>query len=276
MKNRLCVVALGALSLVAMLSPGAAAVAPAPSSSDVVARVRQYVTAYRPRLAELVAEETYTQQELSDVDSMRVLVSDFGVVQADDGMWVGFWDVRKVNGRELPDRELRAERLFGSGRLDWTSARRIIQESARFNLDGRVRDFNTPIAGLELLTESRSWCCRVKARSVRGANADGRWLLELEETQRPTLVRTVDGEPAYAKGEFLVDPASGAITQFELTVGRPEPITLRVTFARDPALEMWLPAWMWESFRLEGGQAQGHARYSRWRRFQASSRIIGG
>ena len=198
------------------------------------------------------------------------------MVRADDGMWVGFRDVWQVDGRELPERRARAERLFGAGRLDWTSARQIIEESARYNLAGRVRDFNTPIAALELLSESRAWCCRIRARGSDGSSAIDRWLVDVEERARPTLVRTPDGRPVYAKAQFLVEAATGASCGIDLRVGKPDPVTIGVTFTRDASLDRWLPAEMIESFDLPGGRAEGRARYTRWRRFQASSRIIGG
>jgi hypothetical protein len=186
---------------------------------------------------------------------------------------VGFRDVWKVDGRELPDRPARAQRLFGPDRPDWVTARQIIAESARYNVAGRVRDFNNPIAPLELLAGSRDWCCRVRARPAPGRAAT-EWLVELEERTRPTLIRTPEGKPAYARVQALVDPQSGAIRRLDLRVGGPNPVTMSVTFVYDEALAMWLPDEMTESFRDRGAQARGRARYRHWRRFSATSRII--
>ena len=245
--------------------------APQPSSREVVERARRYVASYRPRLAELVAEEQYTQTAVGEAS--RRLVADFAVVRADDGMWVGFRDVWQVDGKELSAHERRAEQLLGGDRLDWASARRIIEESARHNVPVRSRDFNTPVAALELLDEGRKTCCRVKASPVSGRRT---WRLRVEERQRPTLVRRPDGKPVFSSAEFVVEPDTGAIVASTLRVGNEHPVTLSVTFRFDETLTTWVPAELHERFEIEdtGHMAEGHAGYTRWRRFQTSSRIL--
>jgi len=264
-----------------------------PSGKDVIARARAYVDGYRPALATLVAEEHYSQRSRGWT---RSLVSDFALVRADDGMWVGFRDVWQVDGRELPERRARAERLFGAGRLNWTSARRIIEESARLNLGEGVRDVNTPIVALELLSGSRSWCCRTRARrqaddKARSGTAPGQtdptagdselWAVEVEEKVPPTLVRTPERRPIYARARFLVEGDTGVIRSTEFRVGRPDSlnVTLVVTFARHAELGQWLPAEMTETGgpwpgKASGTTLEGRAVYTRWRRFEASSRIL--
>jgi hypothetical protein len=49
---------------------------------------------------------------------------------------------------------------------------------------------------------------------------------------------------------------------------------LVVTFAEHPQLEMLLPERMHEVFSIGGGIGEGHARYSNFRRFTTSARII--
>jgi hypothetical protein len=254
--------------------------APSParlSSKEVIAKARAYVDAYRPALSTLVAEERYVQRHAG---TTRTLVSDFALVRADDGMWVGFRDVWQVDGRELPDRRTRAERLLGAGRLNWTSARRIIEESARLNLGRTRRDVNTPIVALELLSTARRWCCRVRARRAPEPDPAGLWTIESDENTAPTLVRTPERRPVFARARYLVDGDTGAIRRTELRVGRPDSIrvTLVVSFARNEALGQWLPEEMIETVGTGDDAASeaidGRARYERWRRFQASSRIL--
>jgi hypothetical protein len=261
-------------AFVLTLAAGVIGEADSLTAREVVAQVRKYLADYRPRLAELVAQEEYEQIEAGGENRPRVLVSDFATIRADDGMWVGFRDVWNVDGRDLPDRQARADRLFRNGRPDWTTARQIIQESARYNVGGRLRDFNTPVAPLELFAESRAWCCRMDVRPVGGSRAASRWTVEARETTRPTLIRTPEGRPAYARAQALVDPVTGAITRIDLTVGKPDPVTMSVTFEWNAALELWLPAEMRESSRGPSGTTEGRARYSRWRRFSVSSRIV--
>jgi hypothetical protein len=258
------------------LTVEAAPLGPRPSGKDVIARARAYLETYRPALAALVAEEHYTQHS---GEVTRSLVSDFALVRADDGMWVGFRDVWQVDGRELPERRARAEQLFGAGRLDWTSARRIIEESARLNLGGGGRDVNTPIIALELLSDARSWCCRVRARRAPGLAAEGLWVIEAEEKVAPTLVRTPERRPLFARAQYLVEADTGAIRRTEFRVGRPDSIdvTLVVTFAKNAVFGQWLPDEMTETAgtRDKGvDRVEGRARYTRWRRFEASSRIL--
>jgi hypothetical protein len=244
------------------------------SNKEVVARVRAYVQDYRPKLAQLVAQEDYEQRVHGVVPEARTLVSELAVVRADDGTWVGFRDVWNVDGEELQDRQQRVEHLLGSGRLDWTSAQQIIEESARFNITRRLRTFNTPIVALDLLDPSRSYCCRIDARAARSGEEASGWLVDVRETTRPTLVRGPGGAPAFSRAQFNVDPETGAVTRLQLEVDKRAPVKITVTFARDESLGLWLPDEMLESFEIDNDIVTGRARYTRWRRFETSTRIL--
>jgi hypothetical protein len=250
----------------------AAITAPA---DDVVSRARRYVEQYLPQLATLVAEEHYTQQLVQPAGGeRRSLVSEMATVRADDGMWVAFRDVWKVDEQELPNRRARLEALFGANRVTWAAARPIIEESARYNLGPRLRTFNTPVAALELLSPTRTWCCRVKVETEAGAEMPGAAVLVVRETGRPTLIRGPEGEQVRSTARFWIDPRIGAILKWSLEVGEREPVKLDVRFRHDPALELWVPDEMRESFRVHEGFLTGTARYSNYRRFSTQTRIL--
>lgn len=240
---------------------------------EIVARVREYVDRYRPQIARLVAEERYEQRVDGDPGEHRILVSDWALIRTDDGRWAGFRDVWMVDGQPLPDRKARLERLVGTGALNATTARRIFEESARYNLTARLRTFNSPLVAPELLASDRDWCCRVKARRDPGGRP-ATWLVEVDERSRPSLVRKLDGESVFSHAQFEVEEAGGVIRRTELRVGDDEPVSLTVEFAPHDELGMWLPRLMTESFEVDGRQASGRAEYTRWRRFAVQTRLV--
>ncbi len=187
--------------------------------------------------------------------------------------------------KEVADRRRRLDELVGRGRPDVATAHQIIRESARYNVSGRVRDFNSPHIGLELLASSRDWCCRVSARPARaadppqtmpGLDVRGSWLLDLRETGRPTIIRTPDNRPLRSRVRYRVDEATGAVRWYELEVGRPDTVSIAVTFAFDAAMGEWLPAGMVETFGVESEEerGEGRAQYVNWRRFAVETRLL--
>lgn len=277
------------LSRVAASIGAAAFLVPAADASgrDVLARARAWVDRYRPALSAFVAEEHYTQRiaAAGEAPVVRHLISDWALVRTDDGVWTGFRDVWSVDGVKVVDRRRRLDELVGRGRPDAATARQIIRESARYNVSGRIRDFNSPHIGLELLASSRDWCCRVNARPARaadppqttpGLDVRGSWLLDLRETGRPTIIRTPDNRPLRSRVRYRVNGATGAVRWYELEVGRPDMVSIAVTFAFDAAMGEWLPAGMVETFGVESNEERGEglARYVNWRRFAVETRLL--
>jgi hypothetical protein len=280
---------LGALLVVVVLGvrPVTSAQAP-PSVKDVMRRVAAYVDAYGARASVVVATEHYTQQARRIAPSMpekRQIVADFAIVKV-EGMrgWQGFRDVLEVDGTRLPDRDDRLVRLLTqAGRYD--EARRLSDESARFNIGPIERNFNVPTTALFFFTTAN--LDRFRFSAVR-VDAAGMWEIAYRETERPTLIRTPRGTSIASEGRLWVNPDGGTVVRTLLEV---EGFAMRARFASSsrgtgrvdvtyqhvPTLDMWLPAAMDEDFEVRTGEHRdsisGRALYSNYRRFTTSGRI---
>jgi hypothetical protein len=261
---------------------------PTPSVKDVMRRVAAYVDAYGQRASIVVATEQYTQEARSTTigsePTTRRIVADFAIVRVDTLRgWQGFRDVVEVDGQRLADRDDRLLRLLmeSGGRYD--EARRLSDESARFNIGRVQRNFNVPTTALFFFTGDNIDRFKFSAKGVDGA---GLWQIAFRETFRPTVIRTPAGDPVPSQGLLWVNPSDGTIvrTQFEVegfvvTGPRRSHGTGRVdvTYRRVPELDMWLPASMDEDFEVVRGNTRdsisGRALYSNYRQFTTSGRI---
>jgi hypothetical protein len=207
--------------------------------------------------------------------------------------WSGFRDVIEVDGRRIGDRKNRLQTLFRNGSPDPAEARRIADESARFNLGPVRRNFNDPTAALFFLMPSllpRFAFTRKGESSVNGVNV---WEVEFKEKSRPTLIRTRDGRDVPSEGTIWVVPSDGTVVRTQLAIsgfyGR-SGSKIEVTYARDDRLGLWLPETMKERHEadiVEAGRSAygaaiasarttvvvGTATYSDFKRFETSATI---
>lgn len=276
-----------ALGVLGMITVGAQAQAP-PSVKDVMRRVAAYVDAYGERASIVVATEHYDQQARRTAPSMpekRQIVAEFAIVKVDgERGWQGFRDVIEVDGSRLPDRDDRLVRVLTQpGRYD--EARRLSDESARFNIGPIERNFNVPTTVLFFFSSENLDRFKFSAQSV---DAAGLWVVDFRETTRPTLIRTPEGTSIPSNGTLWVNPSDGTVVRTRLKV---EGFAMRarlgqrsrgtgsvdVAYQRVPALNMWLPASMEEEFEVRNGEhrdsATGRAVYSNYRQFTTSGRI---
>jgi hypothetical protein len=275
---RLTLIVAVALSVIVRASDG-------PSAKDVMRRVTAYVDAYGEKASIVVATERYTQTLAANgkqPEVRRTLVAEFAIVRsAADRQWVGFRDVVAVDGAALPDREDRLRRVLTSpdGGLD--EARRINDESARFNIGDIERNFNVPTAALFFFTSENLHRFKFTRRGACDSRACE---ITFRETRRPTLVRTPDGVSTPSRGTLLVDPADGTVerTQIHLThfagPGDEASADVEVTYRFVDAVALWVPDVMTETYFAATGfgratRVTGRAEYSNYRRFQTSARI---
>lgn len=272
--------------LSAMLAVGLAA-ADGPSAKQIMRRVAAYVDAWGDKASIVVATERYTQTVTgsdSEESRHRSLVADFAIVRVEaHRTWLGFRDVHEVDGQPIADR---VDRLIdvltrAEGTLD--EARRINDESARFNIGNIERNFNVPTAVLFFFLPDD--LDRFKF-SKRGQDGDA---LEIgfRETDRRTLIRTPDGDSVPSAGSLWIDPATGTVRRTHLRITKfideraglgEGSVDIDVTYRRVDALGMWLPETMSESYRASArpgswNRITGRADYSNYRRFQTSVRV---
>ena len=302
---------IGRVSRVFDVLPGAATTtSPAPSTpspapvagreaglDDVMDRVGRYVAGYGQQASIIIGVEHYDQRLLSvsgSETSKRQSTAEFALVKTSDAIgWSGFRDVIEVDGKRIGNRQDRLQTLFRSGTPDAGEARRIADESARFNLGPARRNFNEPTAALFFLTPSllpRFAFTRKGEGTVDGVNV---WEVDFKEKSRPTLIRTTGGGDVPSQGTIWVVPADGTVVRTRLVItgfsGR-NGSTIDVTYARDEHLGLWLPGTMKERHEtdiVEAGRSAfgatdasqrvtvvvGTATYSDFKRFETSATI---
>lgn len=272
------------LGIMAIAAPAAGE----PSLKDVVRRMAAYVQAYGEKASIVVATERYTQQvNISDraAPEHRVTVADFAIVKAEGlGGWVGFRDVVEADGRRLADRQDRLLRVLSASSGSMDEARRLSDESARFNIGPIVRNFNVPTTALFFFRPDSLDRFKFTRKRVEGG---GTWEIAFRETSRPTLIRTPEGQSVPTEGSLWVDAASGTIVRTSMRMNRfvsartPNrgfsSAQVDVTYSRVAALDMWLPETMKESYEAIRGtfvdRLTAEARYSDYRQFQTFVRI---
>ena len=250
---------------------------------DVVARAAAYVETFVEEFSTVVMEEDYRQIYVasSRANPTRTqLVSEFLLVRVlGVGEWVGFRDVFEVNGGRIRDRQDRLATLFlGDTTTAIAQARRIAQESARYNLGSTVRTFNIPTYALFYLHPSNAGRFRFEKEDEGCADEDTAWDIRFEEVESPTLTLGFEGINLPSRGRFCLDPVSGRVIETQLELHHPSTggrlatdVEVKVRFALEPRLNLWVPVEMRESYSDRGGgQTDGTARYRNYRQFSVT------
>jgi hypothetical protein len=260
-------------------------------------RLGNYLLDYEGELSTVIASERYDQRELRlprrsritpttqwEVTRQRTLDSDVAFLRLPGGAsWLGIRDVLKVDGRAVQEDEVSLQALIK--RLDrgavLDEAARIVAASSVFNLGG-IRTINMPTTPLEVLHPDRHVQFVFKLRGTDRIDGVTTARLEFEEFDVPTIISNPEGDPLFIRGSAWIEPDSGRIWRVELTI-RPKPearvparlqSTLRVDFMLQRDLNMMVPKEMTEDFYVAGGRGTGKAKYSNYRRFGTSGRIV--
>lgn len=278
------VIALGALS----------AAPPEPTLQQVLARAAAYVASFEARLSGLTGEEVYLQDARSSnkrgcppgtpagtdqatlrcgsslVNAMRTeLHSHLLLVRTGPSMYLQYRDVYEVDGRTVGDRAERFTRLFNqpSASAD-EQKRRILEESARFNIGDVYREMNVPLLALEFLSEKNQWRFsfkRTKNAAARIGEPDETppgtfrastdvWVVEYEERESRTIIRTVDGHDMKSHGRLWIEADTGRVMMTELmTNGAGLEASVRVSFRSEPLLGLQVPVEMRERYKARKG-----------------------
>ena len=283
--------ALRAVLLAATLGAGLPTALPAAQDGaaldEVIGRAVAYVASYVDQLSNVVMEEDYRQTYYRDSrgnPSRSQLVSEFLLMRVDEGgRWVGFRDAVELNGRVLENRGNRLVSLLADGRASAIAqARRISEESARYNLGETGRTFNVPTYSLFFLhpdNVDRFDFERMRTERAGCAGVETAWDVSFQEVAYPTIARGFQGISLPARGRFCLDPESGRVLETEFELRHPEirgerPATeasARVTFGLEPRLNLWVPVEMRDTVSEDGGRRTvGTARYRNYRQFDVT------
>ena len=200
-----------------------------------------------------------------------------------------------MDGAPVEDRQARlAELLRSSPEVSAERWERLVEESARFNIGPIFRNLNAPTMALQLLTAMDQPRSSFTLRGEQEVGGVAAWIVDFQERDAPALIQGQGHEDLFAHGTFWIEPATGRVVQTELrTIDQaliplgaqgavPAELTTQavVGYAADPELDLWVPARMTETYRLDevlpGRQAglhrkieiQSEATYSNFRRFE--------
>jgi hypothetical protein len=290
---------LAAIALVAAL-PETSAVAAQDDLAAVLARAGDYVTIFQRELAGIVAEEHYEQIiHTSNVFAWpnlvthRALKSDLLLVRPQDAdEWIQFRDVFEVDGQPVRDRSDRLVKLFlePSGSTG-QQVRRIVLESARYNIGNVVRTINVPILPLSVLdpvnqprfrferdeaSKNRVTIDNLVVTTDLPASANFRvstdvWVIRYREVRRKTLIHTTAGRDLPSRGRFWIEPSTGRVLMSELIAGDATVEgQIDVSYQSQPLLGLRVPVEMREKYHMtrEPTTTEGSATYTNFRQFQ--------
>jgi hypothetical protein len=261
----------------------------------ILNRLGTYLLEYENQLSTVVAEERYEQREIrtsgGNTDRVfparvqaRTLVSDIAFLRLPGGeAWFGVRDVRKVDGHEVPNNEVRLLELLKKIDPDGLVQRaaRIVVASAVHNL-GSARTINIPSTPLEVLQPSHHVQFIFKLRGREKVEGTDTVKVDFDEFDVPTLINDFNGEPLFIHGTAWVELANGRLWRSQITVKPHASVhvprsfqnLLRVDFMLHKELGMMVPKKMYEEFFVLGGRGTGAATYSNYRRFTTGARLV--
>jgi hypothetical protein len=295
------------------IAPGASGASPSPAApaastpvhprdpalDEMMMLVGRYVTDYAQETSLIVGVEHYDQRLLNAAQAQvqrRVTVAEFALVRTSDAIgWSGFRDVTEVDGKRIANHGARLQALFHGGSADLAEARRIADESAKYNIGATTRNFNEPTSVLFFFTPQTQARFALTRRGDQTIDGRTVWEIDFNETARPTLIRTSNGHDVPAQGTIWVNPSDGAVVRTRLLLtgfaGIGSKTDVDVSYVLDSHLQIWLPAAMHERDDLEltsqansGGMfggfsarqrtsVVGTATYTDFKRFQTSGAV---
>jgi hypothetical protein len=278
-----------AIAIIVVLAGAAAA--QAPDGEQIRDRLDAYLLAYEPQLSALVAEERLTQRDGPSPDAIRktapptknrTIVSEVAFISLPGGIgWLGFRRALNLNGEDLPDAGPPLGVLLAGGADDdYDQARLLLSESARLNL-GMPRTTNLPNLPLEFLhpRNRRRFSHRNDGtEKIRGVTTTR---LVLRETSSPTIIQRPEGGDMTSLVSAWVETGTGRLLRAQVKtrdarLGVPVfDAVVWVDFAMEETLGLLVPIEMREEFYAgRFRQGDGTARYTKYRQFRTSGRIV--
>jgi hypothetical protein len=261
--------------------------------ADVLDRAGKYVDDFQRQLSGIVAEELYVQDVMMQPSPVgrlsrlpaaghRELKSDLLLVRpigAD--RYIQFRDVFEVDGKPVRDRNERLMKLFLQPSSSTAAqAEQIVDESSRYNIGNVQRTVNVPVFALLILdpaNQSRFTFKRtddakpaIASDSPPPTGADV-WVVQYQEVQPLTMIRTTNGRDLPAHGRFWIDGATGRVLMSELIAEDTFLAgTIDVTYRLDPGVALMVPTDMRERYivRRDSSRVDGRAAYGKFRQFQ--------
>lgn len=201
----------------------------------------------------------------------------------DDAVWLTVRNVRSVDGRPVAGSDMRLSDALSAGPGDRVlRLRRLVDESARFNVGRTFRNFNYPTQVLSYLDPAVQSRFVFKLAGRERVNDIAVSKVTYDERSTPTVIRG-DGRDLRSRGAmWITDDGAVARTTLELTIAGDEAMStaaIDVRYRHDPALAVWLPVRMQERYVETHGatvteRIAGDATYSNFRHVETAGRLV--
>ena len=276
-------------------SAGSAFLAAAPTTPNVrgvVDRANRWVEQFERDFIAVVADEQYDQFASDGTGterSHRQIHSELLFLRREAGEnWVAVRNVLSYadDGEPpvvVPNSRERLTRALAGGRANGrTALRRLADESARFNIGGMARNFNTPTFALQFLDDGHRDRFRFRLEGLEQISGDDVWRVAYKERSHPTIVQANFSDTELT-GRIWTRASDGAVmrTRLELAAKaraalRGLETTISVDYSRDEKLDRIVPVRMQEDYVERDGnhRLSGTAAYSNYRVFETSARIV--
>ena len=273
-----------------------------PETVALMERVGEYVENYGEQASVLIAVERYRQDSsrvsqsslpgtpyglrgrmpvtptVTTTKTVQTLTSEIALVRnaAAVGGWLGFRSVTEVDGKPTGE-PARLRTLFAGAAADLEAARRLTEESTRYNVGPVKRTFNVPTATLFFFTPANLPRFTFHHNGEERIDGTVAWKIDFQETATPTIVMTGGGRDIRSTGTLWVDPADGRVLRTRMMLtnysGPSSSAIVEVSYRAEPAMNMLVPGGMREWYSVAQGRLAAEATYADYKRFQTSIRI---
>jgi hypothetical protein len=153
----------------------------------------------------------------------------------------------------------------------------LVRASAAFNLGDFERTINTPTFAPIVLRPAHARRVRFTREGEADIAGEPAVVVRFDETARPTIVRGRGRRDVPMRGRLWLHRATGEVLRSALTmqVRGGLTATIDVDYGHDAGLAMRVPQVMRERYERRKHVVTTEARYTRYRRFTTSVRVIG-
>jgi hypothetical protein len=225
-----------------------------PAVDDVLRAAGEYVTEYTSRASGVTLEEGFTMRDLAGgrVGHTMRISSDLVLLNL-KGTLIALRDPFAIDGKPLRERAPRImSALAEPSQAAWSQAQAHAAEFIRYFQHETVLRVSEPALALRFVApenQARSTFRLDGRKRFSGVETVG---LRFQETKRAEADYVVATQGhALGSGRMWVDPATGRVHQTELWMQSPlEFVRITVDYAREDALDLWLPASAVQTFEI--------------------------
>ncbi|HEY2432336.1 MAG TPA: hypothetical protein VGI12_06645 [Vicinamibacterales bacterium] len=236
------------------LLPIAAMAQKAPSATDLLTVVGNYLTGYADRLGAVGADEEFTQIDIGSgrMGTPRRVNCSVVWLGRSGGVLDGFRDVVALDRAPIRPKDDRLMALFQSPTTTSRSSAHEMTESAVAQyLDPNLHALDQAMLALDFLRPENQERSTYKVEGLKNLKGTQVAVLRFTEKKGQPLVQTPEKTPA--NGRLWIDPTDGTVRQTELMLaGDTYNQKVTVTYAANPATSLWLPVEMYIQSEVSG------------------------